>query len=588
MQQVGAVLAGALLTAACDAGPRVPFKLSSDSGTAPAPPQAKKPAEAQAITYPDAVDQPHVEGIPLPLGSVRTLLVHDLDADGQRDAIALVHDATRRLRLVFSLRDAQAFRPATDLAGFMLPNDASCTLEKSSLRSMSADKALLSLDFRCGDDRVRQPTSFHVLALEATPRVVMSLGQRALQAGESTLTLAFDSTDVDEDGHSDLTVSVVEAPALRIPFRDRASGLARDLAEPEGVLSTAAKLAEGELAKAPAAADARVQDVLAGFQALCREAEAPRVELSGEPGIPCGKTPSRVKLLQTSTLARAKQRLLGDALASYRAALGAGLPRRGRAHDKLRAALQKLSTPSAKILRTAPLPAQPSLPYHHQPLARFVDEDTLLLGAGSQARTLRVGTGEETQVSVPADALLRDPSGHFAVIGVEHTCAGYAARVAKVPEGEAAYAGREHVAALLVLPSGSPPASCRTPPRDAQGHELQILGWAPQGLVCAHAGQVWITPVSSEGEALGAPFLLAADAQRPAPLTGGAGSRDGAYYVEGLPVGVVLHGPNAQSISLLAPPGFAEVAGDTEDVAVSPSGQRVAVVAHGTVYILGR
>jgi hypothetical protein len=566
----------------------VPFKLAQDAAAVAAPPPAEAAAAAQAITYPDAVDQPHVEGVPLPLGSVRTLLVHDLDADGQRDAIALVHDATRRLRLVYSLRDGQAFRAANDLAGFLLPSDATCTLEKSSLSAIAPDKALLSLDFRCGDDRVRQPTSFHVLALEAAPRVVMSLGQRLPQAGEPALTLAFDPTDVDQDGHSDLSVSVVEAPALRIPFRDRASGLSRDLAEPEGSLATAAKLAESELAKTPAAADARVQDILTGFQALCREAEAPRIELSGETGIPCGKSPSRLKLLQTSTLARAKLRLLGDALASYRAALGAGLPSLGRAHDRLRGALQKLGTASTQVLRTATMPNQPPLPHFHQPYARFVDEDTLLLGTGSQARTLRVASGEEVQVSVPADALLRDPGGRFAVLGTEHSCAGYAVRIAKVPEGEAAYAGREHVAVVLVVPSGSPAARCKAPPRDAQGHELQILGWAPQGLVCAHAGQVWIAPVSAEGEALSAPFPLAPDAPRPAPLAGGAGSRDGAYYVESLPVGVVLHGPNAQRVSLLAPPGFAEVARDASDVAVSPSGQRVAVVARGTVYVISR
>jgi hypothetical protein len=575
----------------CGREPKVPFKLGSEHDAA-ADLLAGAQPDAEARSFESATDRPLVDGKALPLDFVRALIAHDLDGDGDRDVIALVHDAVVRMRLLVSMRDADGFHEARDVAGFSAPGDASCTLHGVSLEANAPDKAVLAITLACGDPPATAPASLTLLSLESPPRCFESVSL-ASDAEQLPFTLSASASDADSDGRADFVLKI-ESHAdgrddvLSLSFLDRASGLSRDVREPEATFAAWASAAQAELAKKPEEAHKLAERVLRYERLLCRERGEPRLVLSAARGIVCGKSKAVSSALATATLALAKLKQGPLALAAY-----ADLARREQKPDKrswerISAALSTLDSEPLVTLREGPRVEATLRPRLHLPSARFLDDDHLLLRRASPV-LYDLQKNEESPLGTPPDELVRDPSGQLALTAIERDgCGALHLRIERAAKVGTPYVAGAPVSMPFIAP-GASLVPCKQSP--AQGHvesAYQALGWAPQGVVLARGSEAFVVPLTSAGAPAGEPLALPAETPLPAPLTAGAAAADGTRYVELTPFGVLLFERHAAPPALLRPDGFLAIAGAASDVAVSPSGKRVSVVANGTAYVLTR
>jgi hypothetical protein len=584
----------ALLLSACDAcgsEPKVPFKLGSE-GDATAELSANAQPDAETHSFASATDRPNVDGKPVPLDFVRTLIAHDLDGDGDRDVIALVHDAIVRMRLMVSMRDADAFQEAREVPGFSAPGDASCTLHGVSLEAPTSDKAVLAITLACGDPPALTPANLALLSLEAPPRCYESIALTAAESAPS-FTLAATASDADGDGHSDFVLKLSareneQESVLSLSFLDRASGLSRDIREPEATFAAWASAAQGELAKKPEEALRMAERVLRFERTLCRERGEPLLSVSGARGIACGKSKAVVSALTTATLALAKLKQGPRALSAY-----ADLARREpkpdkRSLERVLSALSGLPSEAGVTLREGPR-VEPTLkPRLHLPSARFLDDERLLLRRVPWL-LYDLQKGEERPLDTTPDELFRDPSGQLALTAIERDgCGSLHLRIERAPKP-----GTPYIAAAQLSSPFIAPGAGLTPCKQGAGYGhvesgYQALGWAPQGVVLTRGEEAFVVPLTLAGAAAGEPLKLPAETPLPAPLPAGPAAPDGTRYAELTPFGVLVFERHAAPPALLRPDGFLTIAAEAQDVALSPSGRRVALIAHGTVYILSR
>lgn len=587
---VAAAAAFAAALPACDGcshEPKVPFKLGGeDAGNEPA---LERVADAESRAYESAVDRPKIDGKEIPVDFVRALLAHDLDGDGDRDALLLVHDTVQRLRLVASMRDDSGYQAPTDVAGFTAPGDASCTTSSASLSAIARDKGVLQVALACGDPPRPMPDSLTVLSLEAPPRVY----ERFEVAGDketALLSLSLAGKDVDGDGHTDLLLRVARRAegdadaALELTWFDRASGLSRDVREPETTFAAWASLAREQLPKKPEKARVSAERTLFFENALCRERGAPALIVSGAPGITCGRSAGAASALVTKALADAREKHVADALADYAELAARGQLPSGKPLERLMKALSSLPRREGISLRQGPSAQLVTRPPVHLPSARFISETRLLVHR-TQPILYDLERAEELPVNEVIDDLIRDPSGQFLVEDVEReACGGARLRIerAKPP-------GTPYVHSPAV---STPPITEHAPCAEAGGSSFadspyHVLGWAPQGVVLSHGREAVIVPLDVQGMPASAPFALPEGSPLPAPLPSGQASPDGARYAELSPAGVLVFQRGADP-ELWRPDGFGAIALNAREVAISPSGRHVAVVADGTVYVLTR
>lgn len=576
----------------CSKEPKVPFKLGQEGPSDADPPLVRDiPAESQV--FQSAVDKPRVDDAELPLSFVRALLAHDLDGDGDRDVIALAHDTERRLRLTVSLRDGAGFQPESDVQGFVVPGDHSCVVREASLSALSKDKALLSIALSCGDPQRALPPSLTLLSLEAPPRIYERF-ELLGDAETTSLTLSAEASDADGDGHADFLLQVApraEANAdtsLKLAWLDRASGLSRDMREPEATFAAWANAAHSQLNKTPEQAAAGAERLLLLERALCRERAEAQLLVSGSVGIACGPSKAASLALATLVLARAKLRQSPAALAAH-----AELARREakldkRIQERVAAALETLPRKEGITLREGPRVEIGERPRLALPAARFVNDDQLWLRRATPV-LYDLNRSEESVPQSAADDLFRDPSGQLLVSDVERDGCGVAhLRVERAPKPGAPYVPGALVSSPALLPSGGRPVCKQAGAKVHADSGFHVLGWAPQGVVAARGGEVIVVPLDLSGAPAGEPFAVPEQAPLPAPLPSGAGSADGARYAQLTPAGVLVFERSAATPELWRPDGYSAIAAAARQVAVSPSGKRVAVVANGSVYVLSR
>jgi hypothetical protein len=595
------LLAGLSLWPGCDGcshEPKVPFKLGQEND-ADAVPDAASVQSGESKRFEAAVDQPVIDGKSVPLDFVRTLLAHDLDGDGDRDVIAIVHDAVKRLRLVVSMREPEGFGAAGDVAGFLPPGESTCTLSSAQLTALSNDKAVAGITLGCGDPPTPQPASFTFLSLEAPPRV----HERMELVGEKASSIAIDpsSLDVDGDGHSDIVLSVSLAAsgapeadaggadadaALKLTWLDRPSGLSRDLREPDATFAAWASAAQGLLAKKPEQALSHAARVLSLEAALCREQGEAVLQVSGAPGIACKPSKGVTSALTTLVLAHARLKHVAEAFDAYTELARREPKPDKRALERVLTALAGLPKQKGIGMREGPRVEPERVPRVRLPAARFVDESTLLLRRSSPA-LYNLESGQETALAVATDDLVRDPSGALCVTDIERTSCGLRLRIERAPKVASPYVPSAPVATPALLAFGTsctPDGSAARP--DSAG--FQVLGWAPQGVVAARGLEVRVVPLSATGSPSSEPFLVAEDTPLPAPLPAGLSVPDGSRRVELTPVGVLVIARGSASPEFWRPDGFAGIAQSAREVAISPMGRRVAVVADGVLYVLSR
>jgi hypothetical protein len=569
----------------------VPFKLGSEGDAGPDPNALSLDAEARS--FESATDRPVLDGKPVPLDFVRALIAHDLDADGDRDVIALVHDAVVRMKLMVSMREPSGFQEAREVAGFSAPGDASCTLQGVSLSAPAADKAVLAITLGCGDPPKTAPAFLSLLSLEATPRCMESV---ALLTGEESppFALAASAQDADGDGTSDFVLKLTALGegesdnVLNLALLDRAGGLSRDAREPETTFGAWASAAQTQLAKKPELALQNAERVLRFERALCRERGEPALAFSAARGVACGKSKAVSSALASAALALAKLKEGPRALAAY-----ADLTRREQKPDKrvwerVVSALAALPSEAGVTLREGPRVEAVIKPRLHLPSARFVDDSHVLLRRSAPV-LYDLDKSEETPVGTPPDELIRDPGGQLALTAIERDgCGALHLRIERAPKPGTPYVAGAPVSTPFIAPGAS-----LTPCKQGatQGHVesgFQALGWAPQGAVLARGAETFVVPLTVTGAPAGEPFALPGETPLPAPLPAGAAAADGTRYAELTPFGVLVFERHAAPPALLRPDGFLSFAGAAQDIAISPSGRRVAVVANDVVYVLTR
>lgn len=565
----------------CSNEPKVPFKLG-DTQEAGAAVEMRVAAETQAFGAP--VNEPTVDGRKVPVAFVRALLASDLDSDGDRDVVALAQDNTQRLRLLVSMRDSKSFGAPTDVTDFAPPGDGKCTLESAQLTALGSDKAVLSSKLRC-PDAISASNSHTVISLESPPRAIERF-ELAPSTANDAVAIQTSGLDSDADGHADvvLEVALTAQPdrILKLSWLDRASGLSRDVREPDATFSAWAGAAQTQLAKEPEQALATAQQVIRLDHALCREAGAPELVVSGVAGIACGSRKGSALALATATLAHVKLKNVRAAFNSY-AELMLADKLEPKLRDRVLHALASLGVSKGVSLRQGPQVEPNNNPRVHLPSARFVDDNTLLLRR-REAVMFSLDNGEESAVMLATDELMRDPSGALCVTDVERSACGVSLRIERAPKVGAPYVRTSPVSTPNL--KTQQPCPARGTVRSESGY--QVLGWAPQGVVVARAGEVSVVPLDLNGAASAEPFVLTSEAPCPAPLPLGVSSNDGARYAELTPVGILVTERSRPAPELWRPEGYAAIADRAREVAISPSGKRVAVVVDQVVYVLTR
>ncbi|AKF05537.1 hypothetical protein DB32_002686 [Sandaracinus amylolyticus] len=587
----------------CERGGPVPFGL--DGGSAgrartegPGETQARPdaPARASMVTreLPDGTAQVEVEGASIAIEgeSLRALGAIDLDRDGDRDVV-LVTGGTgaHGPRVLFASRDGAAFAAPIELA--TTPALASgCTIDRATLRALSDDRLAAEADATCASGDA--PRVLHVIAIaaEARPRVLerFVLRARAVDVAPAE-SLALRIEDRDGDGHADLVADValraegVEAAAdVSLAFLDRPAGLARDATEPEARIAALAQEARTALRRHPDRARAIASRALTLWDALCREPGRARLEIGGAAGVPCGRSAGagRALAVLAQAAARTSDPLLAlDALS--RLGSTSQISVRDGERDAARSALDGLAN-AALTIHEGPALEAPRERGPRRSVLAFLAEDRLLVrGSAPRVITLESG-GEQRGADAESSLAMVDPSGGRRLVAIERRCAGTVLVIGPV-DALADLGGARHDA--LIAPRRPPPgAPCPdlTPALRADEDGWRALGWAPQGVLLARGTELRVVPLDLEGRAAGDPVVLEAGAAIPAPIAPGHATADARVYAYATSAGlVVITLAPERRAEFVRPAGWVAPEGASIDVAVSPSGRRLAWIADGRV-----
>lgn len=584
----------ALLLSACsscgDGGPAVPFGLDGSARSPDEPasddatPEVARPAEGQAL--PEGTPRVDVEGAALaPGGSVRALWAHDVDGDGDRDALVV---ASGPLRVLFARRDGARFETPRVLAHADAPEG--CVISSAGLRALGSTWVIAHAEITCEDSPADARVERWILGTDRTPR---ALEHVALYSAEGRapgeIALRFEADDRDEDGREDLVLAVsvrrTSEASTTLTWFDRPNGLARDTSEPEHTLNERSRDGLRRLRGAPAEALARSRDVLALHETLCREPERARLQIGRSVGLSCGESNGAGRAITTVIRAHAAMGETFEALDAL-----ASLEEPGRLINDERRRYARRALAGARGTTTVTLREGPTLASGGSGVRLsalgFIDEEHVLL-RGAPARVWDLGSGETTQTDpTRSDRRVVDPSGRFVVAAVYRSCEGYVLGISAVHGGT-------HSTPLLV--QRDPPAgvTCPQPGLDDSARRddggWRVLGWAPQGVVAARRDELRVIPLDLSARPAGTPETLTPGTPPPAPLPAGTASADGRFHVELRGPGVILHrvAEHAQP-TLLWPEGWGAREGDVTDAAVSPSGRRVAVRRGDAVFLLSR
>ncbi|MET0343428.1 MAG: hypothetical protein ABW252_20625 [Polyangiales bacterium] len=583
--------------ARCSDEPRVPFKLPGASQGAADAQVAALDAGPPAHVFEPPVDQPVIAGSVVAVPQVHAVLESDVDGDGDRDVLALAHDAQQEPLLFAALREPVGFEAPRAVTQFAQAPAPGCTFGKARLEPLSATKAVASLERTCGSgaDPAVPRSSHWLLSLEATPRVFERIDLPGPEPAAPALRGRARSVDADGDGHDDVALDVMldgaesgQGDALPLIWLDRPSGLVRDGREPDATLALWGVAIQALARNQPDFALARAQLALTLARAICRELGTPRLRFSGTLGVACGALPSVGTLLSAALVANVKRAALDSAFDAYRALRALEPPADAKLLQEATTALLGLRAAPGVTMRRITSVDVVRAPRVHLPSARFLSDASLYVRR-SPPMLIDLDQNTETPAPTAADDLVRDPSGQLIAAAIERGCDGSAVRIERAPPRGSDYVSSPAVALASLTPSSAaaPATGCGRPSgRADESHAL--LGWAPQGLLVAHGSELRLVPLGGDGRPLGAPRVLAFDAPRPAPVAAGVATSDASRWVEATPAGVLVYGPRGTDVALLRPDGYAAIAKGPLEAAVSPTGRRVALVAGGAVYVLER
>jgi len=424
-----------------------------------------------------------------------------------------------------------------------------------------------------------------VLDTDRTPRALEHLAWLSSRdRAPGAVSLALSADDRDEDERTDLVarVRVGEgdgATEVALTWFDRPSGLGREGGEPASTLVERSRDALRRLRRQPEQAIARSRRVLALHDALCREPGRARIEVGGVAGLPCGESDGAGRAAATIVRGHAALDQTVEALDALALTRQPGVRMTDERTRYVNAALEDLPATGELTLREGPALTTTLGEGVRLSALGFLDEDRVLL-RGQTPSVWNAATGEVTPFG-DGGREIRDPSGRLMVAAVERTCEGYVLRIHRngVPTSSPA------------IDDTAPPDGVDCPLRGptARGDGgWRALGWAPQGVLLHRGAELRVVPLDVEGRPAGPPASLDPGTPAPLPLPPGAIDSLGSHVASLEGPGVFVRRVGAEGATLLWPEGWGALDGTPTDVAVSPSGRRVAVLRGGRVYLIER
>lgn len=575
---LGALLAVGTLSACSDPEP-VPFGLDRRE----APPGGDDPSET-----PRALPEVALRAYPAPSPSqtiagasftgaaadgtardVRASYARDLDGDGDDDALVMLANAEQEVDVVLARREGDTFTPSA-LSHIALPAPG-CLLDSLAFDALDPRLALATVRWSCANTNGGEDAQAHVLLeVGRTPRVIERFGYVGAEGDGVT----FVAADRDEDGNPDLIVEAIVGDAhATLTFRSTASGMARESGAPESAIAQLADEARAAIRRNPDTALTKADAALSLYRALCAESEAPRFTLGSARGIPCGNSVGALRARAVLVAAHARAGHVLEALSYAEALRGVRLREAERrlADDAL--ATLSASTPEPHVsVEARPLDDRT---VRRSSLA-FADEDhVVLLGSAPQNVSLADGAAAP---SFAIDARIVDPSGHLVLRAIERRCDGTVLVVAPLSSSTLDGPVLDGHTALFSPRPAPIGVACpdMTAALRADDGGYVPLGWAPQGVLVAHLGELMLVPLDMRGELAGSASVLPPDAPAPAPVMPGAASSDVSHYALLTDHGIlVVHRGGSAASVLVRPTGFSRQ-GTAIDVAISPSGHRLA------------
>lgn len=613
----------ALSGCTCGSSAAVPFRGGEQPSLRPQDPAAGL-LPLEAAVYVDGTRALSIEEQPLRIdeGSIRASALFDFDRDGDRDVLLVVLDApSAAARVLYGERRGEALAPLVSLASQATfapevgaavarvgetaagaaAGAAVCAATSASVTPLSDALVLVSVEARCEDAASPRLTTAWVLTADERPRALEHFAWWGRAEGEG---LSFAAHDRDQDGHDDLELEVRVATSgepitTTLTWMSRAAGLAREGDQPEPTLSALAGQAREQLRRNPDESLAITERAIALRDAVCREAERPRLAIGGTRGLSCGASTSigRLYAMRAASLVR-RLRDLSDvpavqrALAAYIEIDHQGVAVREGDRALVREAWLRLSSvPPTQLVVHRAEQASP-LDTRTQPRLSslaFLDEHRLLV-RGASPRVWRVADDTlvaDTTAAPPPQLETRivEPGGARELVAIERTCEG--TTVVTVPVGGLLEGGarRDILVAQRPAPAAAPCTRAGTLP---EGHRADdggyvALGWAPSGLVLARGAEVTFVPLDAAGAPAGPPSVLDAQTPLPAPLAVGAAVADARGYAFAFPFGIVVVDRAERAVRVFHDRDFAVPQGRPIDVALAPSLSRAAWLCGGAI-----
>jgi hypothetical protein len=210
--------------------------------------------------------------------------------------------------------------------------------------------------------------------------------------------------------------------------------------------------------------------------------------------------------------------------------------------------------------------------------------ESRLLSRGMQGPISHdLATGmQEPAASTTRDSMIRDPGDKRVLTALSTRCDGVHGSIANASQVVAGVVTGAAIAEPILWPSSLSPQACASASamfEDAP--ELHVLGWTRAGVVVAVLGVLYAVPIDDANVSSKPLPISAVSADVLGEL--GASSVGAGGRMVLVPTNAGLARVASEGTTLFGwPPGVTR--GQVSDVAISPSGQRVAILAQGRVH----
>lgn len=630
------LLSGLLLLSGCDAcngDSTVPFKRKASSvekkkkeaeKTPPSVDPAEEGETALTKSFAQETREVVIGGVPLIIeeGSIRAVLGFDLDTDGDQDALLVATNVEDNLVLLKAERTNDGYDTPLTIATLWssIPN---CHVASSTIQNLGSSYAEISANFGCettqqvanlsqgktSEDKSPEPTTsveqpiqrpsqreLWIASLESVPRLFERIALLPDDEDRSPEKIDFQLTsrDLDSDGHDDIEMAIAitnpdngEKNTVSMSWLNRPGGLARDRSQPEGLLLSLADRARNALSKNPDAALKKVERVQQLYDALCRQGKVSRLVINGVVGFDCVASTALGRASAVGVAAYAKKQNIVQALDSYSALDRSSLKVSARDRKLADKAIESIPSVEHVVWQQGPDHRGATEPTVRLSSIAFVDENTLLL-RGPQPRFYHIDDQSVSDAEPNAGSvLIEDSSRRFVVVAIVRSCTGYHLRIVSASQAEAGITSGPAVSEPLIEKRPTRPgASCSKTPIEIEDDfgGYHVLGWTPQGIVVAAESRILLVAVDEQAQPIQATVAVTDAKALSAPIIPGASSPNGHIYGAITPIGVLIQRvlPSPKTL-MIRPEQWNEQ--ETSDVAISPSGRKVAYLRAGRVQI---